>query len=104
MSGRFEHQMEINKKTKEGLEGYPEILKTFYRKSSGLQASSRNIIIGAVKRYFDYNKNNGINTEADSWLCDVTAEDIYDYIESIKVKTYLEDIPFGCIFFVYTVS
>ena len=87
MSGRFEHQMEINKKTKEGLEGYPEILKTFYRKSSGLQASSRNIIIGAVKRYFDYNKNNGINTEADSWLCDVTAEDIYDYIESIKVKT-----------------
>ena len=85
MSGRYEHQTQINKVTKEGLAGYPDIIHEYYKKSAGLQASSRQVFVNNAKRFVDYLKARGVDVNGE-WYKDITPDDISEYLDFIKVK------------------
>ena len=87
MSGRFEHQVHIDSVVKENLKDCPPILNEYFRRSSGLQASSRHVIVNNAKRFFSYFEEKGVDTTDNSWLKEITADDIVDYFFDIKVRT-----------------
>lgn len=87
MSGRYERNERIDESTREGLEDFPPILKRYYHKSARYQATSRRVMINAVKRFVKYlNNDKGVDITADDWYKKVTPETIHDYFDSIKVK------------------
>lgn len=85
MSGRYEHQMHINKVIASGLDEYPDILEEYFRKSSGHQASYKQTLINNAKRFIDYLKSTGKEVNGTDYLSDITADDIINYLELIKV-------------------
>ena len=86
MSGRFEHQVHIDNVVKNNLDCSPKILKEYFKRSSGLQASSRHVMINNVKRFFSYYEEKGINVNNNDWLKNITADDITDYFFEIKTR------------------
>lgn len=88
MSGRYERTALIDEKVKDGLQDYPPILMKYFRKSARYQATSRHVMINAIKRFIDYLKNVvKIDVMTDDWYTNVTEETILNYVDHIKVRT-----------------
>ena len=86
MSGRYERQAHIDKVVRDNLEDCPKILFEYFKRSSGLQASSRHVIINNIKRFFFFYEEKGIDINGTDWLKNITADDITDYLYTIKIK------------------
>ena len=87
MSGRFEHQVHIDRVVKDNLKDFPPILNEYYKRSSGMQSSSRHVVMNNVKRFFLFNEEKGTDIFNNDWLKEITADDIVEYFFDIKVRT-----------------
>jgi len=86
LSGRFEHEMQLEQKAIEGLEGFPPILRSYYSTSAGSQKTTKNVNLNHVKRFFTWLDEQGFDTfDKDLWTM-IDVDVITAFFDSIKVR------------------
>lgn len=84
MSGRLEHETEINLAVMKGLENQPKILKDYFRWSSGKAVTTRRVFINRIKRFFSWLESNGCDIYDIHQICSVSTAEIEDYIATMR--------------------